>query len=173
MVSDLFDVLAYIAFTLAPVIDSNLTKEGIDHSTFWNVWRLTPRVYRSSKLETWAVLHEPAKFEEEGLKNRAAYVLENMIEIVLRRTLWRRSLRWIGSDKTYVINLKQPGAKIYRKADKESEIIGATPPDALQLTANFGTPGLNDDAFYWNVSVDGDTLLTGYTGYVHEHDVKG
>jgi hypothetical protein len=161
----------YIALDHAG-IDRDLTKEGIDHSTFWNVWRLTPRVYRSAKAGKWAVLHEPAKFEEEGLKNRSAYVLENMIDIVLRRTLWRRSLRWIGSDTTYVVNLKKPGAQVYRKADKASEVIGTTPPDILQLTANFGTPGLNDDAFYWNVSVDDGTLLTGYSGFIHENDIQ-
>jgi hypothetical protein len=116
---------------------------------------------------------ESGRANSKSLHVRAAISRSAPVASAVRRTLWRRSLRWIGSDKTYVINLKQPGAKIYRKADKESEIIGATPPDALQLTANFGTPGLNDDAFYWNVSVDGDTLLTGYAGYVHEHDVKG
>ena len=30
-------------------IDRDLTKEGTDHTSFWNVWRLTPKVYRNDK----------------------------------------------------------------------------------------------------------------------------
>src|SRR5258708_8222900 len=34
-------------------VDSDLTKEGIDHTTFWNIWRLTPSVYRHVKDDAW------------------------------------------------------------------------------------------------------------------------
>jgi hypothetical protein len=39
------DHFGYIVLDHAQV-DRNLTREGIDHTAFWNVWPLTPQVYR-------------------------------------------------------------------------------------------------------------------------------
>ena len=66
-------------------VDLDLTKEGIDHTSFWNIARLTPSVYRHEKADAWAVKYDPALIDPDGLKERASYVLENIVAILLTR----------------------------------------------------------------------------------------
>jgi hypothetical protein len=71
-VSDHFD---YIVLDHAQV-DRDLMREGIDHTAFWNVWRLTPSVYRYEKTDPWRVKHDPRLVDDEGIKDalRARFI---------------------------------------------------------------------------------------------------
>src|SRR5262249_5346661 len=104
------DPFEYIVLDHAKV-DADLAKEGIDNGIFWNIWRLTPEVYRHNS-EEWKVKHDPKKQEGVGLRERASYVLENTIDIILKKEANFRALRWVEST-SYVIPLKERGVAVY------------------------------------------------------------
>lgn len=54
-------------------LDSELVKFFIDNTMFWNVWRLTPDVYKSPE-KTWVVKYEFNKTDDKILKDKIEYI---------------------------------------------------------------------------------------------------
>jgi len=52
-------------------VNADLSKDGINHTTFWNIWHLTPALYYSKEKDQWFVKHEYRVLEEQGLQDRA------------------------------------------------------------------------------------------------------
>ncbi len=151
-------------------IDGDLTKEGIDHTAFWNVWRMTPSVYRHKDDDEWLVKHDLNKIEEDGIKERAGFVLENSVAILLARQSNRRMIKWVRSNTRYVVTLRHSKTVVYRKADRSGPVSATTPEDLKEMTVDYSTPGLKGDGQYWKVlHYDGKTIIS---GYVPEEDLK-
>lgn len=55
--------------------EMELMKSGVDSVAYWNVWRLTPEVYRNSNSARWIVKNDFRKLDSDGIKDRAEYVL--------------------------------------------------------------------------------------------------
>jgi hypothetical protein len=139
----------YIVLNYA-AIDSELMKEGIDTTTFWNVWRLTPQVYRHGEEDQWLVKHELAKEEEDGIQNRAAYVLSGVVSMLLARQGNRRMTR-SNPHASYDVRPKNKGMVVYQKADKNGPVAGKIPDDLEFVHADYATVGLNDEEIYWSI----------------------
>jgi hypothetical protein len=155
-------------------VDADLTKEGIDHTAFWNIWRLTPRVYRHKDKDEWLVKHEPDKLEEDGLKERAAYVLETIVAVLLARQSNKKRMKWSGSGTFYVVRLRKPRTTVYQKADRTGAVAGITKEASTELHAEYATPGLKDKDTYWKVFHfdKADPFGSSYiSGYVLEEDL--
>jgi hypothetical protein len=131
-------------------IDADLMKEGIDNTAFWNVWRLTPQVYRYQEKDPWIIQHHPAKQAAEGLSERAAHVLSSMTSILLTRQDSHRMAKYINSSSYFDLKLKA-GATVYSKADKNGDQAGVLPEGVETIGVDYATPGLNDEEFYWSV----------------------
>jgi hypothetical protein len=101
-------------------IDAELMKEGIDNVAFWNVWRLTPQVYRHDKNDPWIVQRHPAKEAQEQLSDRAAHVLSGMVSILLAKQDSQRMEKTISASTYTDVRIKD-GAIIYKKADKTGD----------------------------------------------------
>jgi hypothetical protein len=148
-------------------IDADLAKEGIDNGIFWNIWRLTPEVYRHES-EEWKVMHDPKKQEVAGLRERAAYVLENTTDIILKKEANFRALKWVEST-SHLVPLKRTGVAVHEKAATCSRVIEYSPADILEVIVDFATPGLSDERIYWHVFYKGSTGFV--VGYVLEEDL--
>jgi hypothetical protein len=148
---------------------ADLLKDGIDPEVFWNICRLTPSVYRRSGKAAWLVKNDLHKHDEEGLKERASYVLENTIDIVLKLNTRFRAVKSVVADRTFVVNLKNTGTIIYSKADLLSQPVGAVPDGVTELRASYGTPSFDGEGYFWRVMYVKDDLFL--LGYVSEADV--
>ncbi|MGL1862680.1 MAG: hypothetical protein OCC46_09175 [Pseudodesulfovibrio sp.] len=73
-------------------LDAELTKNGADHSTFWNIWRITPSVYCDADGK-WYTKHEYGLFDEEGIEDRADYVLQAATDILISRSIYRSKFK--------------------------------------------------------------------------------
>ncbi len=152
-------------------IDADLMKEGIENTTFWNIWRLTPQVYRHDKNDPWIVQHHPAKQAAEGLGDRAAHVLSSMVSILLARQDCRRMAKYID-DSTYSDLKVKEGTAIYSKADKSGDKEGVLPKGAETIGVDYATQGLNDKEIYWSVFYfDRGPPMVMMSGYVLEEDL--
>lgn len=148
-------------------LDSELLKMGINNQVFWNIWRLTPCVYRNRPELEWIVKRELKKFESENLQDISAYVLDNIIDILISKQKDRRTTKTIASGSNYQVSLNKKSPKLYKKADLESEVLFTVPEHIDQISVHFETPGLQPDKQFWFVSQyektdNGGLYLHGY-----------
>jgi hypothetical protein len=152
-------------------IDADLMKEGIDNTAFWNIWRLTPQVYRHDKNDAWIVQHHPAKQAAEGLRERAAHVLSSMTSMLLARQDSRRMAKYIHDSSYFDVKVKA-GATIYSKADKNGDKAGTLPEGVEIIGVDYATQGLNDEEIYWSAFYfEKGPPMVMLSGYVLQDDL--
>jgi len=165
-------------------VDAELLRDGIEPELFWNIWRLAPSVYRSHSVfqrqdqGQFSVKHDLERYDEDAAEPNAAYVLEHTIDILLKKAKTRSSFRTMEADTNYVSKPKNGKSfKVYRKADKDSEVVGEVPGTAQMVGLKYWTPGLKD-GFFWRVTyMDGleDGVGPGvdiaFSGYADENDL--
>jgi hypothetical protein len=150
-------------------IDAELLKDGLDPVHFWNIWRLTPEVYKNRDGE-WLTKRDIVKFQSSEVEQHAAYVLEHTIDLLLLRQERRRATRWIRDNMTYFVRLRVSPVKVYVKADKNSPIVCKTPDGVTEIFVTASLPGLSDSDTYWKVSHYGEGSLI--YGYIHGDDIE-
>lgn len=161
------DPTDYIVLDHASV-DRDLLISGVDPTDFWNVWRLTPEVFRS-KAGKWYLKRDFGKLDDTDLKEIAEYVFNTTLDIALARETNRRATRWKRSGKYYV-EIKKPGLALHEKADRTSPVVVTLPPDAQRVDTDYTVEGLRDDGLYWHISHFGNGGF--YFGYIHDEDVR-
>lgn len=149
-------------------VDRDLLISGVDPTDFWNVWRLTPEVFRS-KAGNWYLKREFGKLDGPDLKEIAEYVFNTTLDIALARETNRRATRWKQWGKFYV-ELKRPGLALHAKADRTSPVTATLPQELTRADTDYTVEGLNDDGVYWHISHFGDGGF--YFGYIHDDDVR-
>lgn len=159
----------YIQLDYAEV-DRELLKDGIDTSVFWNIWRLTPSVFREKEKAEWTVRYEPTKVEADDVEDCAEYVLEHTTELALRRQERRRSVRSRSYGNQYV-SLKREGVPLYARASKRSAINGTTPLGITKLDIWSGTPAIDGDGYFWHIG-QFDANAGFLSGYVDNDDIE-
>ncbi len=132
-------------------IDSDLLKDRIDPVVFWNLWRLTPSVYQTSDGQ-WLVKHDLDKLHDP-LEQNATYVLDNLIEILLRRQERSKSSKSVRNIARLKVMLATANAKVYQKADLECPIYWPLPDQAKFVDVTSRVPSLRpDQPDFWEVS---------------------
>ena len=150
-------------------LDMDLMKSGIDNVSFWNIWRLTPGVYRPRQGTEWVVKREFGKFDEEGIEDRAEYVLNTTINLFVAADQKLASIK-ASVPRNYFITLRQDQNPVYEKADLSSRVVAATPPGLTELDVDFSVPALQGEGNFWHVVHFGPNELV--VGYIHENAVK-
>lgn len=148
-------------------VDQDLLISGVDPTDFWNVWRLTPEVFRS-KLGKWYIKQDFEKLDVSNLKDIAEYVFNTTLDIALARETNRRATR-CKMPRIFYVDLKRPGLAIHEKADRASPVKANLPEGLTRVDTDFKVEGLNDDGLYWHIA----KLWNGrfYCGYIHDDDV--
>jgi hypothetical protein len=121
---------------------------GLSHTTFWNVWRLTPAIFLKQDENEWIVKHDCRVFDEEGIRERAEYVLHATIDLCLSAQRNRESTL-SGPYTSWTIKLRTSGALLYEKADKRSP-SQALPHGVEEIAASYWVTGL-DGGIFWSV----------------------
>jgi hypothetical protein len=160
-------------------LDSELLKNGIDTQVYWNIWRLTPEVYRfrtDGKFTGDWIAKRDLQKEDEASENNAAYVLDNSVDIALHLSQRKRHAKYV-EHKTFFVTLKHDQVPLYTKADRSSLVQVVTAPGITRLDVTYSTVGLDDKDTYWYViDWDRDPNKTGiekfYFGYLHADDVE-
>ena len=142
--------------------------EGVDSVSYWNVWRLTPEVYRPGREAAWIVKNDFQKFESDGIADRAEYVLVTTTDILLT-VHHRHSLARSPDYRRYYLTPKLEGVPVYTKASKSSVVQQTTPPGVRKLFCDYSVPGLDGSGTYCHVSHwEEDVRLS---GFVHEENI--
>ena len=163
---NVYDSTDYIVYDHSSVNEKLLT-QGADNTAFWNVWRLTPEVFKDRNGH-WVVRHEFRKLDAEVLAERIEYIFNATLDVVLSIHRTRQAAVWSEGGK-YVCTLSQELVPVHKKADESSEVVAHTPKGLYEVTADFRIEGLNGDAEYWHIAHFGNGHVW---GYVHEKYVK-
>lgn len=148
-------------------IDQDLLKDGVDTTAFWNVWRLTPDVYRSEDKQ-WVVKHDFGKLDAATLADNAEYVFSAVVDMTLAIHATRKAVRSKQPGR-YFVTLAREGVAIYEKADVGSKVTATTPIGMTQIDTDYRVLGLNGDGPYWHVHEFSKGGLL--WGYIHNEDV--
>jgi hypothetical protein len=143
-------------------LDMDLLRSGMSRLDYWNVWRLTPSLYRKDSKSDWIVKEEFRKLDEEGIKDRAEYVLDSTINLILTKHLDLKRSK-TPDYKKYYVNLKNESALIYEKADNKSKVVGTVSADCKKVFVDSKVSALNGEGFFWHVvHIEDGFYLYGY-----------
>ena len=145
-------------------LDQELLKYGVDNTTFWNIWRLTPEVYRTKEKE-WVVKYDFEKLDTDVLKDSIEYIFNATVDIILSIHVKREAIK-TSSHRKYYLELKQEEVPIYEKADMTSRIVATTPKGLTKVNCDYHIIGLKGDGLYWHT----DELAL--WGFIHNDYVK-
>lgn len=149
-------------------LNQELLTQGIDNTAFWNVWRLTPQVYKNEDGK-WIVKYEFAKLDGDVLRDKIEYIFSTTVDIVLSIHSTRSASEYL-KHQSYNLELKQENVPVFEKADKSSKVVSMTPPGMLNINTVFRVEGLQGDGPYWHViHLDAHELLS---GFIHNDYVK-
>ncbi len=96
-------------------VDQELLTQGIDTTTFWNIRRLTPEVYRTGDKE-WIIQHDFAKLDGGFLADKADYVFSTTVDVLLARQTAKNAVKY-KNQGSYQMKLARGNVPVYRKAD--------------------------------------------------------
>ncbi len=152
-------------------LDMILVKDGIDHVVYWNIWRLTPEVYNCDG--NWLVRYDYNKLIEDGIRDRAEYVLEKTIDIMISVHMRKLRLQMLNHWVNYTLPESVVPVCVYRKSDKNSEVLSVISPFQKDIQVSSFGPGLRGDGDYWHVhfiiEVGGNNRYI--SGYVFNNDI--
>lgn len=148
-------------------IDQDLLKQGVDTTAFWNVWRLTPEVYRTEEKD-WIVKHDFGKLDSATLADKSVYVFSTTVDIALSIHASRKATKWEQHGR-YFLTLARENVPVYEKADVGSTIVATTPAGMTKIDTDYRIIGLKGDGPYWHVN----NLLKDIRlwGFIHNDDV--
>ncbi|WP_349020307.1 hypothetical protein [Methyloglobulus sp.] len=165
---NIYDPTDFIVYDHSSVNEKLLT-EGADNIAFWNVWRLTPEVYKT-KEGNWVIKHEFSKLDEKVLTDKIEYIFSATLDVVLSIHRTRQATQWTDHN-TYYLNLNQENVPIYKKADKNSEETGRTPEGLTRIDTDYRVDGLHGDDIYWHISHFVEDIYL--SGFIHNDYVAG
>lgn len=132
-------------------LEMELMKSGVDSVAYWNVWRLTPAVYRHSNDVPWVVKNDLRKLDSDGIKDRAEYVLLATTEMLLAEDKNRSRTRSADYRRFY-LTLKNDVVPVFSKASKTSAVLQTTPAGVRKLYCDYSIAGLNEEGTFWHVA---------------------
>ena len=157
-------------------IRGDLVEWGASTQDFWNVWRLTPPVFRADKESSWQVKREPRQFAEGAVETNVRYCLDAVITLILKKQEHFDLAKYLSGTtrgNTEVTAHKEP-TNVYTKAATDSELAGTVSKGAKMNVSSI-VPGLGtEDTFvYVFPSPDGTSRLFGYVSMSDIREVRG
>jgi hypothetical protein len=150
-------------------LERDLLAFGVDRQVFWNVWRLTPAVYRGAgKDSPWIIKRELALVHGDSLKANAEYVFPSTVDmmIAVHKSMAKVKLR---EHHRFHVDLANERAPVCEKADKNSIIVGHLPGGVIRVDTDFSVSGQDGDEYWFVRTFDGDERIL--EGYLHQSDV--
>jgi len=149
-------------------LDQELLTQGVDNTAFWNVWRLTPEVYRTEGGE-WIVKRDFGKLDPRFLSDNVDYIFSTTVDILVAIHTTSKATRMAKKGR-YYLELANENVPVYEKADMKSKVFATTPPGMTRIDTDFQILGLEGDGPYWHVShFEKEIILF---GYIHNDHVK-
>jgi len=157
----------YIVYDHAS-LDQELLKYSVDNTAFWNLWRLTPEVFRNED-KKWIIKHDFDKLEKELLEDKIEYIFSTTVDIIFSIHTKKKSIR-TPTYRNYYLELNADAIPVYEKADEQSNVVGSTPAGVTKLDCDFYVLGFDGEGPYWHIRYFGESVYL--SGYIHNKYLK-
>lgn len=142
-------------------LNQELVRYSIDNTLFWNIWRLTPEIYKTPDKE-WIIKYEFNKTEEHILKDKIEYIFNSTVDMVFSIHTIRNNIKTQEYQKFY-IELKEDKVPVLEKAHPESKVIDTTPEGLYKTDCEYNIIGLDGSGPYWKIIHCGkEKYISGY-----------
>ena len=123
-------------------IRSDLVEWGINTQDFWNIWRLTPPVFRADKKTNWQIKREPHRFAEGAIETNVRYCLDAVITLILKKQDHFDLGKYLSGTTANSIEIKAHAepTNIYVKATTTSA-VSASVPQGTRMNVSSVVPG--------------------------------
>lgn len=149
-------------------LHQELSTLKVDGTSFWNLWRLTPDMYRGDDLN-WYVKDDFDKLDYRILEDKIQYIYDTTLNIVYSIHKVRNTVQTSKFQRYHVI-LEKDKAPIYEKAHLGSKVIEYTPEGAHKVDVDYSIVGLIGDGPFWHVS---DIINKKFvSGFIHNDYLK-
>lgn len=153
-------------------IRADLVEWGANTQDFWNLWRLTPPVFRADKESAWQVKRDPTRFAEGAVEANVRYCLDAVIALILKKQDHFDLAKYLSGttgDSVEVTACTEP-TNIYTKATTDSEMAG-TVSRGTKMYVFSVVPGLGTDDTFVYVFPSEPAQRTAF-GYVSMSDIR-
>lgn len=145
----------------------DLLEWGVSTQDFWNLWRLTPSVFREPKDNTWLIKGDVQHLINAATEENARYCLDRAYSLILRKqehSDLSRQLSYEGLKRFRVrLKIDQP---LLKKAATSSNVVGTLRSGGI-YTVNAFVPGLSESGMFAHIiHVDSSEPRGAYIGYV-------
>lgn len=157
-------------------LDQELMKYSVDNTAFWNIWRLTPEVYRTQD-KTWIVKYDFDKLEKELLEDKIEYIFSTTVDILFAIHTKKKNFK-TSEYRNYCLELNAEIVPVHEKADEKSNVVGRIPAGITKLKSDFYVTGLDGAGPYWFIQYSAVKDIADFTkgrflsGYIHNKYVK-
>ena len=152
-------------------LNQTLIEYNVDATSFQNLRRMTPDVYRDEKGE-WCVKGNFGLFDKNFLADNIQYILDTTTSIVYTIHRAKGSVR-VPSYKLLQLSISDKNIRVYSKADKNSTFLETANIGQVDIDVHYLTRGLEDSDLWLFVSFFGSNREHSgpSSGYINENDV--
>jgi flagellar biosynthesis regulator FlbT len=130
---------------------NDLLEWGVSTQDYWNLWRLTPSVFRESKDSEWLIKRDIQRRLYAPTEQNARYCLDRAFSLILKKREHLDLIRQLSYEgiNSFMVRLKcdQP---LYEKASTSSTVVG-TLQKGKAYSVNGFVPGLSDAAEFASI----------------------
>lgn len=152
-------------------VRDDLVEWGVNTQDFWNVWRLTPVVFRGSKDDAWQIRKEPKFYGSGATFENARYCLDTAIHIILKKQDHFdliKHLRGSAGAEFSVVTTSDP-TMVYAKASSDAPLRDQVEA-GIELPVLAVVPGLANSGLFLQVRHFSNEYPANFTGYVLVED---
>lgn len=120
----------------------DLLEWGASTQDFWNLWRLTPPVFRSKYSQKWMVKRAIKHIKTGATEENARYCLDRAVSLLERKQKHFDLSQWLHESSPNQLRVRaKENANVFKKADRNSEIEGKLQKGEIYGAASV-VPGL-------------------------------
>jgi hypothetical protein len=154
-------------------IRNDLLEWGVNTQDFWNLWRLTPSVFRENKDGEWLIKKEAKYYLAGSSDENVRYCLDKSISLIVKKRSHFdlvKSLDGAPSNELEVVTTSDP-TLVYEKSTTVSAVKNELRA-GLKLRVSSVVRGLDSEEIYVNVfqALEDEEILV--AGYVRASDTK-
>ncbi len=144
----------------------DLLEWGVTTEDFWNLWRLTPQVFRFKKSQKWVLKGELKHFKEGASETNVKYCLDKATLLIMKKQKHHDLSRHLTDYEPWhqlTVEIKQK-APLYEKASEISKEVKMLKKGTVLNAIYIVTSGLNEKKkFVYILHEDKDkNLIKGY-----------
>lgn len=133
-------------------LNLELLQYGISTQDYWNLWRLTPKVFRFSKEKGWVVENNP-KFLKGLDEHKSKYCLSTAIYMLFKKQQHQGSFMRLADSQLGLVRVRVlKEAPVYIKASKKSKVIGNVKSNQELILLRIFEYGIDGEASFFEIT---------------------